>query len=118
MSPVEEFMYQMEGKQRAILLYLHQILTTELNLSAKMRYKIPFYYGKSWICYLNPTKEGKIDLSFIYGNQLSNEQGLLESRGRKQVCSISLEEVKNIPTKAIYDMLQEAILLDEVGHHG
>lgn len=115
MNPVEDFIYQLEGEQRALLLYLHHILTTELNLEAKIRYKIPFYYGKRWICYLNPTKDNKIDLSFIYGNQLSNEQGLLESRGRKQVCSITLDAVKNIPIETLYEILQEAILLDEVG---
>ena len=115
MSPVEDFIYQMEGQQREVLLYLHHILKNELNLQDKIRYKVPFYYGKSWICYLNPTKDNKIDLSFIYGNQLSNEQGLLESRGRKQVCSITFDAVKNIPTQLIYDILQEAILLDEVG---
>ena len=115
MSPVEDFIYQLEGEQREILLHLHQILKNELGLVAKIRYRIPFYYGKSWICYLNPKKDNAVDLSFIHGNQLSNEQGLLESKGRKQVCSITFKEIKNIPTQMIYDILQEAILLDEVG---
>ncbi len=77
-----------------------------------MRYKIPFYDGKSWICYLNPTKKGKIEFAFVRGNELSNDQGLLESKGRKQVYSVEFEKLKDIPQQALNEIIQEAILLD------
>lgn len=113
MTAVEDFIYQYEGNQREILLYFHHLLTIELNLEDKIRYKIPFYYGKSWICYLNPTKDEKIEYAFVRGNELSNTQGLLNSKGRKQVYSLAFEKVSDIPQAAIMEILQEAILLDE-----
>ena len=113
MTAVEDFIYQLEGNQREVLLYFHHLLTTDLNLTEKIRYKIPFYYGKSWICYLNPTKDGKIEFAFIRGNELSNAQGLLENKGRKQVYSLTFEKVSDIPQSTIQEIIQEAILLDE-----
>ena len=113
MSEAEDFIYTYEGNQREIMLYLHKKLTTELNLIDKIRFDIPFYYGKSWICYLNPSKDGKIEFAFVRGNELSNEQGLLSNKGRKQVYSITFEKMKDIPQNALDEVIQEAILLDE-----
>ncbi len=113
MSEVENFIYQLEGNQREVMLYFHHKLTTELGLVAKIRYKIPFYYQRSWICYLNPIKHDKVELAFLRGNELSNYQGLLESRGRKQVSGIQFERVADIPESAMYEIIHEAILLDE-----
>jgi hypothetical protein len=44
------------------MLHFHKWLTMDLNLTYKIRFKIPFYYRKSWVCYLNSTKQGNIDL--------------------------------------------------------
>ncbi|MBL7792491.1 MAG: DUF1801 domain-containing protein [Saprospiraceae bacterium] len=113
MSAVEDLIYQFEGSQRDVMLYFHDLLTVELNLTEKVRFKIPFYYGKSWICYLNPKKDGKIELGFVRGNELSNYQGILDNKGRKQVCSIEFEKVSEIPIRQMNEIMQEAILLDE-----
>ena len=113
MSAVEAFIYEKEGEQREIMLTLHDMMVHQLGLLEKIRFKIPFYYNRTWICYLNPVKNNGIDLAFIRGNELSNEQGILESRGRKQVRSISLYANKEIPLEPILEILQEAILLDE-----
>ncbi|MEK9614257.1 MAG: DUF1801 domain-containing protein [Flavobacteriaceae bacterium] len=95
------------------MLQFHNLLTLELNLTEKIRFKIPFYYGRSWICYLNPTKDSKIEFAFVRGNELSNHWGILDSKGRKQVYSIEFENVSEIPTQRIYKIIEEAILLDE-----
>ncbi|MDX1363386.1 MAG: DUF1801 domain-containing protein [Arenibacter latericius] len=113
MTEVEEFIYQFEDDQRKMMLFLHNWLTKDLTLTEKMRFNIPFYFGKSWICYLNPTKKGKIEFAFVRGNELSNEQGLLDSKGRKQVYSIEFEKINDIPKQALNEIIQEAILLDE-----
>ena len=113
MSEVEDFIYQFEGNQRELMLYFHRLLTMDLNLIDKIRFKIPFYYRKSWICYLNPSKDGKTEFALVRGNELSNVQGLLESKGRKQVYSIEFERVSDIPKQKINEIIQEAILLDE-----
>ncbi len=113
MTEVEDFIYQFEGEQRAVMFRFHNLLTLELNLISKIRFKIPFYYGKSWICYLNPTKDGKTEFAFVRGNELSNDLGILESRGRKQVYSIAFEKVSEIPMQQMNEIIHEAILLDE-----
>lgn len=113
MTEVEHFIYQYEDDQRKLMLYFHHWLTEELNLVDKIRFKIPFYYGKSWICYLNPTKDGKIEFAFTRGNELSNVQGLLESKERKQIYSVEFAKVKDVPRDLLDEILQEAIVLDE-----
>lgn len=114
MTNVEDFIYQFEGNQREVLLYFHHLFTQDLNLHARIRFKIPFYDGKSWICYLNPTKDGKISLAFVRGNELSNYQGMLKNKGRKQVFSVEFEKVPDIPFLQVHEIIQEAILLDEL----
>ncbi len=114
MTKVEDFIFQFEGNQREVMLYLHNLLAGQLNLTAKMRYKIPFYYKKSWICYMNPTKDSKVEFAFVRGNELSNEQGLLFNKGRKQVYSVELAKTSEIPYTAINEIIHEAILLDEI----
>ncbi len=113
MNRVEDFIYGYEGAQRAMMLCLHNLLTDEFNLSDKIRFKIPFYYRKSWICYINPGKDNSIEFAFLRGNELSNAQGLLDSKGRKQVWSITLTNPSQLPIKALSEIIQEAILLDE-----
>jgi len=113
MEAVEDFIYRHEGQQRELLLQLHQVLTEELNLSPKIRYKIPFYYNRSWICYLNPTKQDTVELAFTRGNELSNAQGLLDSKGRTQVSSVEITSLSDIQNEALHEVWQEAILLDE-----
>ena len=109
---VEDFIYGKEGNQKEILLYLHNLLS-EMDLEAKIRYKIPFYYGRSWICYLNPLKNDGVELAFPRGYELSNEQGILMSKDRKMVLGIEFYSVEEIPTDTLLEIIQEAIILDE-----
>ena len=113
MNKVEDYFLDFDGDQKQIMLYLHSLLTEEFNLIPKFQYNLPFYYRKSWICYLFPTKKGLIELSFTRGKELSNEQGILKSRGRKLVSSIEFNELKDIPEKEIREVIHEAIILDE-----
>jgi len=113
MTEVEDYIYNFDNSQRDIMLYIHKLLSVELNLTDKLRFKIPFYYRKSWICYLNPSKNNTIEFAFVRGNELSNSQNLLDSKGRKQVWSIELPKLSKIPIKELTEIIQEAILLDE-----
>lgn len=113
MNDVTNFILDKEANQKRILNYLHQLLTVEFGLIDKMKYNIPFYYGRSWVCYLNPIKEDKVELAFTRGNELSNAQGLLQSNGRKQISGVVLESINNMPLQSIKEILHEAIILDE-----
>lgn len=112
MKRTEDYIYGLAEPQREIIIYFHELLIN-WGLQDKIRFKIPFYYGKSWICYLNPLKDDKVELAFLRGNELSNEQGLLESKGRKQVSGITFTDIKTMPIDTILEILQEAIILDE-----
>lgn len=102
-----------EGVQRDTLLHLHELITSFPEVTGKIRYKIPFYDRRSWICYLNPIKDDRVELAFTRGNELSNEQGLLEARGRKQIRGVIFASVEEIPDEVVLEVLQEALLLDE-----
>jgi hypothetical protein len=110
---VEDYIYRHTGTRRRILLHFHELLTAELGLTDKIRYRIPFYYGRSWLCYLNPIKPDGIELAFLRGSELANEQGLLDRKGRKRVCGLDIYNLKAVPHDTLYEILQEAILLDE-----
>ncbi len=113
MSEVEDYIYQHEGQQREVMLYLHQLLTADLGLRCKMRYKIPFYDGRSWICYMNAVKDAQVELAFVRGHALSNAQGLLDAKGRKQVAGIVFGSRSEIPQESLLEVIHEAMLLDE-----
>jgi hypothetical protein len=114
MNEVEAYINEFEGEQKSIMLFFHNWFTRELNLISKIRFKIPFYYQKSWLCYLNPIKPDGVELAFLRGNELSNEQGLLEAKDRKQVYGITFRKVIEIPDDLVNEIIQEALLLDQV----
>ncbi|MBL8016592.1 MAG: DUF1801 domain-containing protein [Ignavibacteria bacterium] len=118
MTEAEDFIYQFDSSQRDVMLYFHKLLTKDLNLTEKIRFKIPFYFSRSWICYLNPLKNGKVEFAFVRGNELSNSQGILDSKGRKQVYSIEFENVSEIPVMVVNEIIHEAILLDGTKPYG
>lgn len=113
MDPVLAFIYESPDPQRMIMLHLHEWLTGFPGVHARLRYKIPFYDRNSWICYLNPVRFQQVELVFTRAHELSNEQGLLEFRGRKQVAGMIISDVKEIPQRALEEILHEALLVDE-----
>jgi len=112
MNEVEAYIAEREGEQRLVLDYLYQLLVSEPGVTAKIRYKIPFFYRRSWVCYTNP-REGGIELAFLNGHLLSNVQGLLQARGRKMVKGVVFHRLADIPEAALLEVIQEAFLLDE-----
>jgi hypothetical protein len=113
MSEIDEYIYGHEGSARKIMLYLHDLMCSYPNIRAKISYKVPFYYGKSWICYLNPLKNGAVEMAFPRGYELSNVQGLLDSKGRKMVKGIEFRALKEIPEDSLREIINEAIILDD-----
>lgn len=113
MKDVLDYIYKYDGFQREVMLYFHQRLTKEMGLTDKVRFNLPFYFKKSWVCYLTPIKAGFVELAFLRGNELSNTQGILNSKGRKQVYGIEFKTLSSLQSPAIDMVIQEAILLDD-----
>ena len=110
---VEIYIDELEGEQKLIADALHNILITFPEVTHKIRYKIPFYYRKSWICYINPIKSNGIEFCFLRADELSNESGILDFKTRKQVAGVSIFNHNEIPLEQLIEVLNEAFLLDE-----
>ena len=113
MKTIQNFILGLDGQQKAIVSYLHNLLINEHDLNGKISYNVPFYYRKSWICYLNSLKDGGVELAFTRANELSNDQGILNFKGRKQVAGIDFYKVSDIPERLINEILNESIILDD-----
>ena len=112
MDEVEDYIYGFKGPQREIMEILHDMMMDQPGILSKISYKIPFYYRNSWICYMNPQKSGGIEFAFPRGNELSNDQGLLEKKARQMVRGITILKPDDIPHESLREIIQEAILLD------
>lgn len=107
MSRVENVISGFDHNQQEIAWFIHEWLTKDFDLSCKINYKIPFYYQKSWICYIKPVKNSGIELCFTKANILRNEQGLLEKKGRKYVAGITMFAIDhNLFEKIRVDVLE------------
>lgn len=114
MEEVEIFIEELENEQqREIMIHLHEFILMFANMEPKIRFKIPFYYLNSWICYLNPIKPDKVELSFVRANELSTALPLLDFKKRKQIAGITIDSLNSLPKTELALIFQEAILLDE-----
>jgi hypothetical protein len=112
-NEVEEYIYGVEGDTFEVMKYLHDLMMDQPGIRSKIAFKIPLYYRNSWICYMYPLKKGGIEFAFTRGKELSNSQGILEARGRKEVRGIRLNTMEDVPLESLHEVIQEAILLDE-----
>lgn len=118
MKTIDDFLFSCEAPQRTIIALMHHRLTDIHDLQVQMSYGIPMYRRKTWVCYLNPIKKGGVELAFVKGHLLSNEQGLLQRKKRKYVAGIELYTVESIPERPIDEIVQEALILDDMGGKG
>ena len=110
---VEIYIDELEGEQNLIATALNDLMMTYPEVTHKIRYKVPFYYRKSWICYINPIKKDGIEFCFLRADELSNQSGILDFKKRTQVAGISIFDHKKIPLEGITEVINEAMLLDE-----
>jgi hypothetical protein len=113
MEAVLDFISSQPPEVRRIMRVLHELVAQNPGITGKIRYQLPFYYRHSWICYLNPVKEGGVEFAFTRGNELHDAPGLLEAKGRKQVRSVTFYQVNELPMEGLRELVQEGLLLDE-----
>ena len=112
MNPVESYIDRLENEEREISSYLHDILTQRYGMTYKLRYKIPFYDIKKWLCYVNPQKKGGIELCFLHGRWMEDPQGALDAKGRTQIYGITYHKLVEINEEILEVLIKEAIQLD------
>ncbi len=113
MTATEAHILELPENQGQIMQQLHDLLMSFPKMTTKIRYKIPFYYRRKWLCYLNPIKNNGVELCFLRGSELSNEQGILEPTNRKTVRGISFYSLDIIDEKILREIINEAIILDD-----
>lgn len=113
MNPVESYIYERIENEREILTFFHDLFINTYDLKAAIKWKVPTYFGASWVFYLNPDKKGGIHLCFMRGRELSNIGGILKSEGRKMVTSHNIKKLDDIPYKLLIENIEEAIHLDK-----
>lgn len=113
MKGATQFIDQLSENQSQIVSVLDDLILSNPEVISKIRYSIPFYYRRSWICYLNPIKSDGIDLVFLRGRELSNVQELLDTTGRKQVAGLKIFNIDQLSFNSLREILQEALILDD-----
>jgi hypothetical protein len=115
---IEDFIESQEPLNAALM---NQLRNSILNAHPKMRERFLFntaMFGvKNELCYFVVLNKNKgIEVGFHRGFQMSNEQGLLESKKRKFIHGITFKDLEDLKNKeAIFkEILQEAIILDEI----
>lgn len=87
----------------------------------RLSYGVPYFYGHSRICFIWPAsvkgsgfKKG-IRFGLCRGNELSNEQGIIEMAHRKEVGFIEFDSITGIEAAqdTLREILHEAVLVDE-----
>jgi len=113
MKPIDEYILSLKGQQKEIISAIDLVLREGYKINGVIKWRIPFYQRKTNICYLNPIKNDGVEFVFYRGKHFSNQHGLLQSKGRKQVAGIELYSADDIPEEPIHEIIEEAILLDD-----
>jgi len=103
-----EFLETITEDQLAVISYMDSFFINDCQMTRKMRYRVPFYDFNKWVCYLNPTKKGMIELCFLKGKELSKIHPILEVRGRKMVAGILLNVYNDLPIEDIAKVINSA----------
>ncbi len=118
MNAVQGYIADQRNTQKEIMSVLRTwILDLGPHAQEKISYKIPFFYFYGPMCYLNPTPDG-VDLGFVQGKSLSNEQGLLQMKQRKTVATIRFHSLAEVEAREaqIRQILNEATILNQYLH--
>lgn len=110
MKPAEAYILSKPEPFKSVLLEL-QVLIAHTAPEAELLYKwnLPFYYlnGKMF-CFLNFRKRF-VDLSFIYGNELiDQDKHLIAGEGRKRLRSLRFDTTEAIDAEVVISFLEQA----------
>ena len=104
-------------KVQQLLIAAHDFLQETLPpfATCAIKWRIPFYKLHRNICYLNRHHD-HITLGFPHGYKLSPLPGILlgESENLKQVRYLEIRSLEDLYSETTYQILQEAIILDEL----
>ena len=112
---VSQFISQQPEPNRGMMTVLRSwVLDIGRHTEEKISNKIPAFSFFGPMCYLNPTVDG-VELGFTKGYELSDDDKILESKGRKMVRSITFYSLTSLEEQeeTIRHLLNEAAILNE-----
>lgn len=112
---VSRFIGLQPEPNRGIMTVLRSwVLDLGRHTEEKISNKIPYFSFYGPMCYLNPTDDG-VELGFTKGYELSDDNRILESKGRKMVRSITFFSLTSLEEQeeTIRHILNEAAILNE-----
>ncbi|MFD1140447.1 DUF1801 domain-containing protein [Larkinella insperata] len=112
---VDEYINRQNPEIHRLLDHIRRlILEAAPRIQEKINWGVPFYSHKGQLCYLNPLRspEVAVDLCFLRGYELADDQNVLENRGRRTVRSLVVR-AGEVNEELIRTLLQQAVLLNE-----
>lgn len=116
----DSFLADLVPAEYDICLRLRQLILENFpELREKFAYGAPFYHRNSRVCFLYPASlpysgiDSGVSFGFNRGHLLSNDHGLLDMGGRKEVAYIRVLREADIQERVFLEILHEAVLLDE-----
>lgn len=107
----QDFLEKIDPLQAEVVDYLNTLFLEMEGVSRKIRYRVPFYDFKSWICYLNPVGKAQIELCFLDGIKMCESYPLLDMKNRKAIAGYTIEVNQDLEKDLIVDMVKHAIRL-------
>ncbi len=113
MSIYNDFLNKLEQQELVeVSNVLHDEIMTFSHIEIKKKFNLPFFYGKTWICYLNLIKKKEIELCFVRGRELQSKE-LLNFKDRVMIGGLSYKSKNDIDYGVLKLLLEEAITLDQ-----
>lgn len=112
---VQNYILQQPSPHQEIMTILRSwVLDLGPHTTEKISYTVPYFYFFGQVCYLHPDADS-VELCFAKGYRLSDEQKILQSKGRKQVRSLAFHSVAETEEweEEVRRLLNEAAILNE-----
>jgi len=116
---ITDFLDYLPEQELAIVERLRDLVLECIpDCKEKLAYNVPFYYRHARICFIWPGSVpwGKIkkgmEIGFCKGHLLT-DSSYLHAGSRKEVYIKTFQHVKEIDTRALRQLLYEAVLIDE-----
>jgi len=119
MQSVDDFFHDLPKEEKAIALRLREIiLQAAPDFKEEFSYGVPYYFRHRRVTCIWPASSAGgpskgVFIGFCRGNEMSNEQGIIEMGNRKRFGLIRYYDVKEINEDVLMELLQEAIMVDE-----
>ena len=114
---IEDYIEQQSREIQPLLQNIRRIVNnSHPKIQERIHYRTPFFMYNGPLCYFGIIKKTSVEIGFVRGFDLSNEQALLEAKGRIVVKGITFLDLKDFQEKekVFREIVQEAILMNEI----